>query len=40
MRKAEKVYYKNKLEQHKGDVKKTWSTINEVLRRGNHAKKT
>ena len=39
MRKAEKVYYRNKLEQHKGDVKKIWSTINEVIRRGNHTKK-
>ena len=33
------MYYKNKLEKHKGDVKKTWAFINEVIRRGNQSKK-
>ena len=33
MRKAEKAYYKNKLEQSKNDVKQTWCVINDIIRK-------
>ena len=39
LRKAERAYYKSKLDQYKGDVKRTWIVINDVIRRGRKAKK-
>ena len=39
IRKAEKLYFKEKLARYKGDVKKTWATINEVIRKGKMSKK-
>ena len=39
LRKAERAYYKSKLDQYKGDVKRTWIVINDVIRRGKRSKK-
>ena len=39
LRKAEKAYYKNKLNESKNDVKRTWSVINEVIKKGRQCKK-
>ena len=39
IRKAEKAYYKNKLEQNKKDVKQTWCVINDIIRKQKKSKK-
>ena len=39
LRKAEKVYYSNKLQQYKGDMKETWRILNSFIKKRNQQPK-